>query len=65
MSDRREHTFRDVIVGILTIVVGAAVISFSALPTRVSLVEQSQTETKKIVEKIDAKLDILLLRREQ
>ncbi len=59
----KEHVLRDIVTGVLVLVVGGAFVAFAALPTRVSLVEQSQTDIKKVVDKMDSKIDILLSRR--
>ena len=60
---QREHVLRDTVTGVLVLVVGAAIAAFAALPTRVSLVEQSQSDIRKVVDRMDVKLDKLLERR--
>lgn len=63
MSAERNHVLRDIVTGVLVLVVGAAVMAFASIPTRVSLVEQSQGGIEKKIDHIDAKIDTLLLRR--
>lgn len=63
MSAERNHVLRDIVTGVLVLVVGAAVVAFANLPTRVSLVEQSQGVIEKKIDKLDGKIDTLLLRR--
>jgi len=61
MSERAPM-FRDVVMGVLVVVVGATVIAFANIPARVSVVESSQTDIKRTVERMDGKIDVLLQR---
>lgn len=63
MSEKpTTHVVRDVVIGILVTVVGTVLVAYANLPTRVALVEQQQTTTEKTIEKMDVKLDKILLR---
>lgn len=63
MSEKpTTHVARDVVIGILVTVVGTVLVAYANLPTRVALVEQQQTTTEKTIEKMDVKLDKILLR---
>lgn len=51
---------RDTAVAAVVAVLGAAIVKFADLPTRVSVVETSQSDIKETVKSIDGKLDVLL-----
>lgn len=65
IPDTRPHVLRDALIGVLVIVVGSAILAFAGIPTRVSLVEASQTDIKKSLDKMDSKIDLLVQRRHQ
>lgn len=62
MSDR-SHVLRDVVIGVLVLVVGTAILAFANMPTRVSLVEQTAGSLEKKLDRMDGKIDTLLSRR--
>ena len=53
---------RDAVIAAIVAVLGAVAIKYADLPTRVSVVEQSQTDIKETVRSIDGKMDILISR---
>ena len=61
-SEKVPAAMRDVVMGVLVVVVGAAALAFANLPARVAVVESSQTDIKRTVERMDGKMDILLQR---
>ena len=53
---------RDAVIAAIVAVLGAIGIKYADLPSRVSVVEQSQTDIKETVRSIDSKIDILITR---
>ena len=53
---------RDTVIAAIVAVLGAVAIKYADLPTRVSVVEQSQSDIKETVRSIDGKMDILISR---
>ena len=53
---------RDAVIAAIVAVLGAIGIKYADLPSRVSVVEQSQSDVKDTVKSMDSKIDILLTR---
>lgn len=58
----KSHIFRDVVVGVLVLVVGAAILAFASVPTRLAVVEADHASLKETVNRMDGKLDKVLER---
>lgn len=61
-DDRRGASILDILLKVLVVVLGAAVISFAGIPSRVSVIESQQQDIKTTMSSIDSKLNILLQR---
>jgi hypothetical protein len=62
MSPILPSALRDTVIGVLVIVVGAAVLAFANLPARVLVIESTQTKIEKTMERMDNKIDLLIER---
>jgi hypothetical protein len=60
-SDRRVATpFREIILGVAILVLGAALLKFSDLPTRISVLETKEVNFDQRLQSMDGKLDTIL-----
>lgn len=62
-AERRiGNGLRDIAIGVLVITVGAAMLSFANIPSKVAVLENQQSNLQETVRSIDKKMDILLSR---
>jgi hypothetical protein len=60
-TDRRMAVpFREIILGVAILVLGAAFLKFSDLPTRMSVLETKDADFDQQLQRMDAKLDTIL-----
>lgn len=53
---------RDTAIGLVVAVLGAVLVKYADIPTRISVVESKQEDIKSTVQNIDNKIDILIQR---
>ncbi len=54
---------RSVLLGVLAIVIAAAVVAFAGIPARMAVVEKAQSDVSQRLESMDKKIDVLLGRQ--
>lgn len=61
-AERRHDYTRDILIGVVVMVVGGIVMKYADLPTRVTVIEVEGRALKETLGGIDKKMDIILRR---